>query len=60
MEKQKVRRGTVQAYLDDDCQFYTFKQWDGKNWNNIRPRLRFLTKKQADEVGASQFSDYRR
>lgn len=60
MEKQKIRRGTVQACLNDDSPFYTFEQWDGHKWHKIRPRLRFATKKQADEVGASQFSDYRR
>lgn len=59
MHKDRVKKGTIQASMRGEDQFYSFEKWTGKEWIEHSPGLHFWTKRMADVFGANNFSDYR-
>lgn len=74
MNKQSVKRGTVQASMRDDwppshdtkgqpipVDAYSFERWTGSTWEPLWPEYpTFDSKRAADEYGVSRFEDYRK
>ena len=60
MTKTKTKRGTVQCAMRGDDEFYSFEQWNGREWIEYAPGVHFWTKRAADMFGENNFKDYRR
>jgi len=60
MEKSRVTKGTIQASMRGDDEFYSFEQWTGSEWVEYSPGTHFWSKRMADVFGENNFADYRK